>query len=176
MPYSPLSPFSPISSPVSPSPEDIARESKRSEKIISTIAFLKKYPNDNLFIKELSRIIQTYDISKDKRYSIASEISEIIESTSSPTIAIRTLLRDVFDSEKGLYKMLNYQRNFIPVTFGGTVSSLSFNFSRSLQSVQSAAIKEFFIDGKYNLLKLDKENTSIQSEQEDLTINTMVRR
>ena len=46
----------------------------------------------------------------------------------------------VRDSSSALYRALNYQRNCIPVTFGGARALIAFNYARSLQELERAEL------------------------------------
>ena len=152
-PPSPPSPFSPAT------PTEVT-EAIREEKIkLETIKrekekavaimehYLQQFYKNDKFINALSSILKTHS-SLEKRYELASAIANIAVDKDleqqDVRDAVRTRLsKDVFDPDSLLYKNLNIQSTWIlPLTFYGSVSWLSYNFSRSLQYVQSIIQEE----------------------------------
>lgn len=119
-------------------------EVEKKELFISlTVNILKPFTSDQ-FMSSLSYIINNNSIDLEKRFKVANAINDGIANKDlnvrNYRVAVkRKFLQDVFTESSDLYKALNFQRNWPPITIGGPISLFSYNYSRSLQTAHVSA-------------------------------------
>ena len=137
-------------------------ELEKARKVIETVialtnSYLTKFFKGDQFIEELSTIMKTHS-SFVKRYETAVIIGNMLVEKNLDNKDVRNdirakLAKDIFDPTTALYKTLNYQSTaLLPLTFYGSMSWFSYNYSRSLQNVQ------LIVSNEMKPLPLEKPN------------------
>ena len=159
-PPSPPSPYTPPEVTLAKWREHqrLAKVRKEQETLIALIQnYLQKFFKGDQFIEELSNIMKTHS-SFEKRYETAVVINNMLVEKDLDNKYVcngirAKLVKDIFDPTTTLYKALNYQSTaLLPLTFYGSMSWLSYNYSRSLQNVQ------LIVSNEMKLSPLQKPN------------------
>lgn len=132
---------------------DRAAEIQRKQRLIAiTVLAVEKLSKEN-FIISLVNILKDNNISLIKRTLIAEAVNSTIgenniDSAEIKQNLVQTFETAVFNSQSQLYQALNYQQNWLfPITFFGSKKAISWNFAKSLQSLQLLLEKQN--PGKY---------------------------
>lgn len=149
--------YSPPSPPTPPTPDwEAIREAQRraeeerqkKEAYIKLVLIgLKDLPQHEGLVTFFSNLLDS-NMYINKRYDIAQAINTVIDKYNLKnqivqSIVIAQFKKDIFNQESALYQALNYQRNGpLAITFFGSMSYVSCNYARSLQTVQAMILQE----------------------------------
>ena len=123
-------------------PPHIRQERERKATFIRLVLLeTEAFPADDKFFNVLK--VKLGSLSLKKRYAIAEALNNRLDNEELGELAVRQRVRDAIKKDalnpkSALYKALNMQRGWIPVTwFGSMYGLVGFNYTHTLQRVHA---------------------------------------